>query len=394
MPSKLPTLSLLKLMIDKNDETEDQEQDEADDTEEVKKKTGHSAAANFLSLTTPRSKRSYFPDSQLDEEEDAPDIDDQGVGDNLTRGSWLRSGGYSDGVVGLHQEIEDFYKSVCPTPESHQTRLGVLARFRRTVTAVWPGCEVKVFGSFTTGLYLPSSDLDLVMFGLWERIPFRCLERILQDVAVPHSIEVIESAAVPIVKYDDLVTGIKVDISFNNVSGLQSAEVLKTFKLEFPVLPKLVMVLKQFLLVRGLSTVFTGGLSSYSLSLMVISFLQLHARTDTRLPSDQTNLGVLLLEFLDLYGHNFNYDSLAISVREGGTYFDKRDLILPTNINKRWSDIQNLSIEHCLEPWKDVAKGTYNIQIIRRTFAYGYQRLAQSLRKSENIHKGWLYLIL
>ena len=320
MPSKLPTLALLNLMNEKN---EREDQDEADDMKEEKrktrpkkKKTRPSAAENFLSLTTPKSKKNNFPVSQLDEEEDAPDVEDQGLGDNLTLRSWQRPGGYSDGVVGLHQEIEDFYTSVSPTPESHQKRLGVLERFRRTVTAVWPACEVKVFGSFTTGLYLPSSDLDLVMFGLWERIPFRCLERILQDIAAPHSIEVIDGAAVPIVKYDDLVTGIKVDISFNNVSGLQSAEVIKTFKLEFPVLPKLVMVLKQFLLVRGLSTVFTGGLSSYSLSLMVISFLQLHARTDTRLPSDQTNLGVLLLEFLDLYGHKFNYDSLAISVRE------------------------------------------------------------------------------
>jgi len=397
MPSKLPTLSLLRIMNSKNQAEEDPDDSEDKDLEEKKTtSTGTAPASNFLSLTTPRSMRmrSDYADNHLDEEEDAPDFEDQELADNLSLGSWLRPGGYSDGVVGLHQEIEDFYTRAGPSPERHQARLGVIERFRRTVMAVWPGCEVRVFGSFTTGLYLPSSDLDLVMFGLWETIPFRCMERILQDIAAPHSIEVIESAAVPIVKYDDLATGIKVDISFNNVSGLQSAEVLKTFKLEFPVLPKLVTVLKQFLLVRGLSTVFTGGLSSYSLSLMVISFLQLHARTDTRLPSDQTNLGVLLLEFLELYGHKFNYDSLAISVREGGNYFAKSDLILPTNINKRWADVQNLSIEHCLEPWKDVAKGTYNIQIIRRTFAYGYQRLAQGLRRSAKTSKGWLHLIL
>ena len=314
LPNRLPTLAFLQFGNNKN-ETDD-DQDEADDLKETKKTSP--PAANFLSLTTPGSGKQDFSDCHLDEEEDASDVENQhqGLGDNLSFKSWLRPGGYSDGVVGFHQEIEDFYRSVCPSPESHQIRLGVIERFRRTVTAVWPGCEVKVFGSFATGLYLPSSDLDLVMFGLWERIPFRCMERILQEIAAPHSIEVIESAAVPIVKYDDMVTGIKVDISFNNVSGLQSAEVIKTFKLEFPVLPHLVMVLKQFLLRRGLSTVFTGGLSSYSLSLMVISFLQLHARTDVRLTSDQTNLGVLLLEFLDLYGHKFNYDSLAISVRE------------------------------------------------------------------------------
>jgi len=43
---------------------------------------------------------------------------------------------------------------------------------------------------------------------------------------------------------------------------------------QYPVLSKLVLVLKQFLLQRDLNEVFTGGISSYSLILLVISFLQ------------------------------------------------------------------------------------------------------------------------
>lgn len=43
---------------------------------------------------------------------------------------------------------------------------------------------------------------------------------------------------------------------------------------DFPVLPKLVLVLKQFLLQRDLNEVFTGGISSYSLILLTVSFLQ------------------------------------------------------------------------------------------------------------------------
>lgn len=42
----------------------------------------------------------------------------------------------------------------------------------------------------------------------------------------------------------------------------------------YTVLPYLIFVLKQFLLQRDLNEVFTGGISSYSLILMVISFLQ------------------------------------------------------------------------------------------------------------------------
>ena len=42
----------------------------------------------------------------------------------------------------------------------------------------------------------------------------------------------------------------------------------------YPTLQRLVFVLKQFLLQRDLNEVFTGGISSYSLILMTISFLQ------------------------------------------------------------------------------------------------------------------------
>lgn len=43
-------------------------------------------------------------------------------------------------------------------------------------------------------------------------------------------------------------------------SGVQSAELIKEYKQRFPVLSKLVLVLKQFLLQRDLNEVFTGKL--------------------------------------------------------------------------------------------------------------------------------------
>lgn len=58
----------------------------------------------------------------------------------------------------------------------------------------------------------------------------------------------------------------------------------------YPVLPYLIFVLKQFLLQRDLNEVFTGGISSYSLILMVISFLQV--RFECRKSSVDTDPGV------------------------------------------------------------------------------------------------------
>lgn len=54
---------------------------------------------------------------------------------------------------------------------------------------------------------------------------------------------------------------------------------------KYSLLPYLILVLKQFLLQRDLNEVFTGGISSYSLILMAISFLQVSASPrDARTP--------------------------------------------------------------------------------------------------------------
>ena len=50
----------------------------------------------------------------------------------------------------------------------------------------------------------------------------------------------------------------------------------KEYLNEYPCLKHLAMVLKQFLLQRDLNEVWTGGIGSYSLILMIVSFLQVN----------------------------------------------------------------------------------------------------------------------
>ena len=59
---------------------------------------------------------------------------------------------------------------------------------------------------------------------------------------------------------------------------------------------------------------------------MAVSFLQLHPRHDAS--TLKTNLGVLLLEFFDLYGRTFNYSQLAIRLRDGGSYVSREEVRL------------------------------------------------------------------
>jgi DNA polymerase sigma len=84
-----------------------------------------------------------------------------------------------------------------------------------------------------------------------------------------------------------------------------------------------VLVLKQYLHERGLNESYTGGLASYSLVLLVASFLQKYGRVFQQhvpLPAghQDANLGALLLGFLELYGKRFDFDEMGISIFDGG----------------------------------------------------------------------------
>ena len=146
-----------------------------------------------------------------------------------------------------------------------------------------------------------------------------------------------------------------------------------------PPLRPLVLVLKFFLSQRGLNETFTGGVGSYMLQLMVVSFLQQRHRTDraTGLVSPQ-NLGSLLLEFFELYGRDLNYTTTAISVRRHGAYFPKRsrNWMYPTRPNL-------LAIENPDDDKLDVGKNSYNIGRVRRAFDHAHDAIVAASTRDD-----------
>ncbi|XP_041739598.1 terminal nucleotidyltransferase 4A isoform X2 [Coregonus clupeaformis] len=283
---------------------------------------------------------------------------------------------YSPGVDGLHEEVVDFYNFMSPRPEEAAMRKEVVDRIETVIKELWPTADVQIFGSFSTGLYLPTSDIDLVVFGKWERPPLQQLEQALRkhNVAEPFSIKVLDKATVPIIKLSDQETDVKVDISFNVETGVKAAFFIKDYTRRYPVLPYLIFVLKQFLLQRDLNEVFTGGISSYSLILMVISFLQLHPRIDASNPN--INLGILLIEFFELYGRHFNYLKTGIRVKNGGAYMAKEDMMKVMTNGCRPS---MLCIEDPLMPGNDVGRSSYGAIQVQQVFDYAYIVLGHAM---------------
>lgn len=91
---------------------------------------------------------------------------------------------------------------------------------------------------------------------------------------------------------------------------------MKQYLFDFPHLRQMVIILKYILNCRGLNEVWTGGLGSYALTLLVVNFFQQHPRKTAKESGE--SLGVLLLEFFELYGRNFNYEQNGIQVRNEG----------------------------------------------------------------------------
>jgi non-canonical poly(A) RNA polymerase PAPD5/7 len=88
--------------------------------------------------------------------------------------------------------------------------------------------------------------------------------------------------------------------------GLECVQLVKRYLDRLPLLKPLVIVLKKFIYAGGLADPYQGGLSSYSLTLMVVALLLL--------ANEQLTLGQAFLHFLRLYGIDLDYSSKAIFV--------------------------------------------------------------------------------
>lgn len=112
------------------------------------------------------------------------------------------------------------------------------------------------------------------------------LSGLLRSSRIGTDIIVIAKARVPIVKFVTVQGGFKVDISLNMLNGIQVGKRVQQLFKEVGEEPAraLIMVTKAFLSQRSMNEVFSGGLGSYSIICLVVSFLQVSERDSSFLP--------------------------------------------------------------------------------------------------------------
>ncbi|PJF17571.1 Poly(A) RNA polymerase cid14 [Paramicrosporidium saccamoebae] len=290
----------------------------------------------------------------------------------------------------LHQEIVDFANYVSPTEEERYSRSEAVRRLTEVVQSLWREATVQVFGSFDSQLYLPSSDLDVVVVHQdlqlddYTKPPLKKLAKALlkAGIPIPETVKVITKARVPIIKYVDHNTDFEIDVSFNVTSGLEAATFMqKQMKAQSAIRP-FTLVMKHFLHMRELNEVFHGGLGSFSIMCLVISFLQMHPLVQTGLIRAHENLGVLVLEFFELYGRNFNSDIVGISVQKDGSYYDKEE--------RGWLQEAKphlLSIEDPQTEENDISKGSFAYGAVRHCFEHAFNVLRCAMQEFEVLQR-------
>ena len=243
--------------------------------------------------------------------------------------------------------MEAFVHYMSPTPIEDEVRSLSVQLIARAISRTYPDAQVLPFGSYETKLYLPlgcvatcifavqlaadnsNRDIDLVIYShsmmRMDKVSvLHSLANIMKRAGITDRVTIIAKARVPIIKFVTTHGRFAVDISVNQGNGVDTGKMVKQFLRELPALRSLVLIIKNFLSQRSMNEVFTGGLGSYSIVCLAISFLQMHPKIRRGEIDPSRNLGVLVMEFSELYGSYFNYQEVGISLRDGGSYFNKR----------------------------------------------------------------------
>eukprot|EP00898_Chlorokybus_atmophyticus_P008713 jgi/Chlat1/8843/Chrsp91S09258 len=296
----------------------------------------------------------------------------------------------------LHHEILALCERLRPTKDELERRVQAFHAVRATARELWPTAQVSLFGSCATGLDVPGSDIDIAILHEDEpststssapsnpRSAFRdggegssrgrkaaapavkrqlnLLTAALKKRGLLREVEKIAHAKVPLLKCVQK-NGVICDIAFNANNGPLAVPFVREQLRRYMFLRPLLVVLKLFLDERGLNRVFTGGVGSYCLLNMVISHLQMVAAAKI------SDLGYLLMGFLERYGRRFDYNSATISIR-AACYFSKAKL--------GWLDNNRpdlLSVEDPQAPDVDIGKGSFKINVVRDAFDQAYMAL-------------------
>jgi hypothetical protein len=263
----------------------------------------------------------------------------------------------------LDTEILAFAEWMETTPSEKAAREKLSDTLIDMIQQINPVLQAETFGSQSTGLTMPNSDIDIrITDSTLEYTPYtgkpgdkaakaawasehsstrktRMIAhlRTIQSSIAKHEdfdkVEINESAFYPLIRAVHIHTGLKIQIvSTKDTSA--SREAIKKYLAEYPTLKPLFLVLKAALHLRNLSDPWFGGFGSYTLFMMCVAALK-HADTQQR----EFKKRSLSLDFLHTlhFWSEFDTTRVALSV-EPFLMFQKKSIPDARAIEERKTD--------------------------------------------------------
>ena len=270
------------------------------------------------------------------------------------------------------------------------------------------------YGSNISGLSIENSDIDIMVKIRKNKDEINYINRIMDalvnqfkihqkdELNYIKNINPIYTASIPVIKlecdlsYDTNIineqnnlinnynlsynnlTKLLFDITFFEVENEQEKipselmiDYIKESTKLYPQIYDIIYIMKKFLSIRKLNQSYQGGISSFSLFLLILSFLKFKSQQNI----SEVYIGSLLIEFLMFYSEFDFYNSI---IRPKGK--DPNDIyLINDSVNNFFK--YNINIEDPITGL-NVAKSTFKIEQIKKAFKDGFDIILGNLFKS------------
>lgn len=276
-------------------------------------------------------------------------------------------------------------------------------RLQQDIQRVYAVARLYLTGSSMNGLGCRSSDADLclVIKGNKRHDPIHVLsvlQRLFKTLSYVERTQLIR-AKVPILRFREKGSDLEFDLNVNNTVGIRNTFLLRSYAYADLRLRPMILVIKKWAQHNHINDASKGTLSSYTLVLMVLHYLQ--TLKEPVIPSlqrdypecfnpfididavpegpervppydsrNQSSLGELLLGFLKYYATCFRWDKQVISVREARAF--------PKNNSQEWRN-KYICVEEPFER-NNVARAVHEkikFEAIKAEFTASFRILQQ-----------------
>lgn len=280
------------------------------------------------------------------------------------------------GMLKLHYEILDFYDFIKLNKEEIELREKTFNYIKNIIEDNYPDFTCKLYGSYKTGLSLPNSDIDILIYPKDEynekyieimnnkKLLIDSLEKIYYFFLEQNTFSLLERviAKVPIIKCIYKETNIHIDICLFEKNGDLAIPFIEKIIKVYPEIRPLMLILKYTLRQRKLNEIYTGGVSSFIIFSLLYYYLtdlkkRRYYNKNNGKEEEILTLGDILLGFLNFYGFEFNYSKLGISINNGCFLYKRKE-----------KEKFILSIKNFQEPNQELGKSCYKFKYVIDTF--------------------------